>query len=263
MYSGLNRDISNEAYHSGEGLSKSDLDMIHISPLHYKTRKEQIEPPTDAMILGTAFHMAVLEPERFKRKYAQAPDIDRRTKAGKEAWAEIEAQGLTVLAAKEFERIAGMSESVMQNPIARDLIEGSIHESSAYAKINDVLCKCRPDIWHEGRGIIADLNTTMDASPKSFSKSCANFRYHVQDAWYRMVVEEATGEVPNEFVFIAVEKNPPYAVALYCLDFLAKEQGFREAMDDMSVYKKCMETGDWYGYDKAIQPLSLPRWAQD
>lgn len=69
-------------------------------------------------------------------------------------------------------------------------------------------CRCRPDYIHSS-GIIVDLKSTLDASPAAFAKSCANSRYHVQDAFYSEGFYQAAGEWPRGFVFIAVEKPRP------------------------------------------------------
>jgi hypothetical protein len=74
-------------------------------------------------------------------------------------------------------------------------------------------CKCRPD-WHSADGkIIVDVKTTEDASPGKFLRSSVlGWRYHVQAAFYMQGLP--TAEV---FLFVVVEKKPPFAVAVYSL----------------------------------------------
>ena len=62
-------------------------------------------------------------------------------------------------------------------------------------------------------------------------------------------------------IFIAVEKKPPFAVALYQLDELAALQGWVDAREDLRRYKAAKDTGKWGGYSPRIETLSLPRWA--
>ena len=54
--------------------------------------------------------------------------------------------------------------------------------------------------------LIIDLKSTVDASPKGFQRSVANYRYHVQSSHYLDVVEMATG-THLKLGFIAVEKQ--------------------------------------------------------
>lgn len=260
---GIYPDLANEMYHSEPGISKSNLDAIHRSPAHFLASLEQPDEPTEAMMLGTAFHAAVLEPERFLAEYAVAPDIKRTTKAGKEAFAEWQAQniGKISLSAEQMTMIKAMRESVFANPIAKKLVEMTQHEISVYADLDGVLCKCRPDGWSQSEGIMIDLKSAKDASPEGFQKAVANGRYHVQNAYYKRIVESLTGERQEAFYFLVCEKEPPFALAMYELDPLTVEIGERTAEDDLRVFRDAVERGEWNAYARTIQPLSLPRWA--
>lgn len=259
-YIGVYRNYPNELYHKAAGLSKSDLDKLHRSPAHYIAAKEHPTPPTDEMIFGTAFHTLVLQPELFEKEFT-CEQINGRTKEGKARKAEIEAAGITLITPEDMDRLKAMREAVLKNEIARSLIENTEHELSAFGSLDGTLCKCRPDIWCEKNLTIADIKTTKDAGPDAFKRAVANLRYHVQDAFYRAVWEQVTGVAADAFVFIAVEKMPPYGVALYSLDDDAKDQGQREALDDLRRYRECKDTGHWPAYPKTIEELSLPMWA--
>ena len=85
--------MTNEAYHGDTTrISKSGLDLIAKSPAHYWSRyldpNREKKEPTAAMLLGTAVHFAILEPEEFGRRYQVLPEINKRSNAGK---AEFEA----------------------------------------------------------------------------------------------------------------------------------------------------------------------------
>ena len=82
---GIYHDLSNEQYHSGPGVSKSQLDDIAESPATYIWRKNA---PVDteklqALDMGTALHCLLLEPDEFDSRFIKAPDFNRRTKDGK------------------------------------------------------------------------------------------------------------------------------------------------------------------------------------
>lgn len=260
---GIYPELSNHAYHTGPGLSKSNLDQIHRSPAHFLAAFEIHEEPTEALLMGTAFHTAVLEPERFEREYVVSPVFNRRTKDGKaaaEAWS-LENAHKTPISAEDMMIVRKMRESVMSNPISRKLIESTQHEISIYADMDGVLTKCRPDGWNASEGVLIDLKSAKDASADGFRKAVANGRYHVQDAWYRTVIEELTGERQEAFYFIACEKEPPFAMAIYQLDPITFDVGYRAAMNDLETFRRAVETGKWDAYPRQIQSLSLPRWA--
>lgn len=76
MKPGVYDNISNDDYHGGPGTSKSGLDIIHRSPMHFKAARDaraandnEPQAPTIAQSIGSAFHCIVLEPELFAKTY--------------------------------------------------------------------------------------------------------------------------------------------------------------------------------------------------
>ncbi|EKA6096924.1 exodeoxyribonuclease VIII, partial [Salmonella enterica subsp. enterica serovar Cerro] len=72
---GIYYGISNENYHAGPGVSKSQLDDIADTPALYLWRKNAPvdTTKTKTLDLGTAFHCRVLEPEEFSNRFIVAP----------------------------------------------------------------------------------------------------------------------------------------------------------------------------------------------
>lgn len=97
-------------YLHGEGVSKSQLDLIDKSPALFQWNLNAPEDPEkkSALNLGDATHALLLLPERFITEYAIGPaNTPRNTKAGKAAWEAFEAKlyGQTVLSADEGRRL--------------------------------------------------------------------------------------------------------------------------------------------------------------
>lgn len=258
--------LTNAEYHARPEVSKSGLDQVRRSPLHYWSRylnpDRAIEPPTPAMILGSALHARVLEPHLFADEYIVAPEgIDRRTKEGKLRWAdfEAEAEGRTVLKVEDAAQIEAMAAAVHRHPAASLVLRlpGKCEQSYFWKdEASGEQCKCRPD-WHsDDRRIIADVKTTEDASPKGFAKSVIKYRYHVQAAFY------SQGIGAEQFLFIAVEKKPPYAVAVYATPPELIERGQSESAEDLRLLATCRATNKWPGYGDEIQALTLPAWLE-
>ena len=69
-------------------LSKSRLDLLRKAPVLYKHKyidgTLQKDEDSPALIMGKAVHCRILEPQEFGKRYTIAPQIDRRTKEGKE-----------------------------------------------------------------------------------------------------------------------------------------------------------------------------------
>ncbi len=258
---GLHPNLSQTEYRGLDAIGKSDLDLIAKSPAHFKCA---VREETAAMSLGSAVHCAVLEPDRFAVEYVGAPDCDKRTRKGKEQWDAFEADnaGKTVLTHDDAVLCTSIAESVRSHPRVAQFLSAGQPEVSALWLDSEFQARCRARYdWLTPDGWILDLKTTQDASPAGFAKSCANFRYHVQNAWYLDAYQAASADLPAGFVFVAVEKTPPYAVALYELDGEAADYGRRLARRDLARYATARDLDVWPGYPDEIQPLSLPRWA--
>lgn len=265
-------ECTNDAYHRGPGVSKSHLDAIaNVSPLHYWAK--YIDPnrvraePTPAVIMGSAVHSAVLEPDLFPSEYVMAPQgINKRTNAGKAEYAafEEENKGKTVLDAEDFATCLSVRDAVYRHPVARGLLTGGKAEQSFYAidKETGELMKCRTDYMHDSGAMIVDLKTTEDASPSGFGKSAANFRYPIQTSWYNGVLDAAFGEHPADWVFLALEKKPPHAIGIY---FTTPEQLIDSHMAARRDFLRIVEhrrSGHWPDYGHVPMPLALPAWSK-
>jgi len=275
MKSGIYSDISNDEYHKGPGISKSGLDIIARSPLHYwgayldpnkEPRKE-----TPAMAFGTAIHTAILEPETYDARYTVMPDgLDRRTKIGKEQYEayilQSQTDGTTLIGSGEHAKVMKVAEQARDHPLARRLLETGKAEQSVYWTDPEtgILCKARPDwlIDPNPNCAILDVKSTQDASPEGFMKSAFNYRYHVQAAWYLDGLEAATGWKPDAFMFLALEKDAPFASAFYYASDAMIDVGRREYRKALNTYAACLESGKWPGYSSQLQALELPRWAE-
>lgn len=238
---GLISGMPNDVYHNvPDSISKSGLDLINRSPAHYFYAQKK--EPTRAMQLGTALHTAILEPDVFSRHYMLLREVsDRRSSIYKEA---VKTHGAdNVLTGPEADAVAGMQESVYANDKARRLIQGCEHkEISVFATCpaTGLNIRCRFDgLSLEGNYAI-DLKTTRDARPDEFSKSIYNYRYHVQDAFYRYVFLCATGIELGRFEFIAVENEIPHATMIYQLDDISRAIGESGFKSDLSVVKECL-----------------------
>jgi exodeoxyribonuclease VIII len=262
--------MENADYHRHSAVSKSHLDQIAKSPLHYWARyldPNRVTPePTPAMAIGSAVHTHVLELDQWDARYVTAPEgINRRTNAGKAEWEafEVASTGRTVLAKADAELVMRMGHSVFAHPAAAMLLAmpGKAETTHMWTdQATGLRCKCRPDWLTNDGSLIVDLKTTEDASPMGFRKSIANWRYHVQASWYLDGLEHATGKRPDQFIFICVEKKPPFACAVYAADAEMIQIGAETAARDLDVLATCKAAAAWPGYSDQIETINLPPW---
>ena len=262
--------MENADYHRHWAVSKSGLDQIAKSPLHYWARfldPDRVWPePTPAMRLGTALHTHVLELSKWDDQIAVAPsDINRRTKEGREQWAAFEAAAKrkTVITADDAAQVMAMGRAVMRHPAAAMLLglPGKAETTHMWTDASTGLeCKCRPDWLTDDGSIVVDLKTTKAASIQGFKRSIADYRYHVQAGWYLHGIEQATARRPDQFIFICVETTAPYAVAVYAADAEMIERGHDQAMRDLAKLAVCKAADHWPSYSDQIETISLPGW---
>lgn len=269
--------ITAENYHTETThISKSGLDKINITPSHYyhyylnpkrfliEEKKESID-----LFIGRVFHCALLEPQEYtKRYFILDKKIDRRTKEGKEMWFRYmkAAKGKELVKKEIHEKVMWMLQSVRRNPIAKKLFMNGTAEEihTAICPQTGVACKIRTD-WRTNDNIIVDLKSALDASCvtngldnetneiyKGFPKHFFNFRYDVQDAFYSDIFTHHTGNPPKAFVFVAVEKTPPFEVGLFYLSESDKNNARDKYLDNLNTYKICKKNNSWPGYPKEI-----------
>ena len=255
-------------YHNNTAyIGKSGLDLIARSPAHYWARyldpNRVRKPDTPAQAFGSLVHAAILEPHKVEKLYVVAPDLNKNSNAYKD-WKATHA-GLLIVDADDMQTALQMRDAVMSNARARQLLElGGITEEPIYARDPEtgVLVKIKPDRYIPSHRIILDLKTTTDARPHAFAKSVAEYRYHVQDAFYTDVAAWA-GDAVDWFFFIALEKEPPYGVAVYQLDSDATDKGRALYRENLNTYAACLRNNDWHAYKQGDEDLvlSLPKWA--
>lgn len=274
--------ITNRDYHAHPAVSKSHLDLVARSPRHYWQRylnPEAVPPePTPAMVVGSAVHTRVLEPERYQLEYLVEPsDAPKRPTATQrnaakpspatieaiQFWDAFDAQAAkkTILTREQDALAAAVAAAVWEHPAAALVLgkPGKVEQSYFWTdEATGERCKCRPD-WHSDcRRLVVDLKTTEDASPAAFARSIHKFRYHVQANWYQRPFPEA-----EQFVFIAVEKSPPYLCAVYVATPEMIAAGGRVADRDLTRLAECRAADEWPGYSDVIMPIDLPRWSDD
>jgi len=280
---GRHENVPSDVYHSWPSLNSSKLGLLLRSPAHLKASLDFPEEPTPAMIYGEAIHYAVLQPELLEEHYCgekpakpSGKEYDRRTKEGKENYGAWQRNVLdpwvaanankTQLPPLEYSRLPEIRAAIEATPAAKHVLGLGKAESSFVWKdpTTGILCRCRPDVCGEGRNLLVDLKSTRDARPEAFAKAVANFGYYRQAAWYLDGVNAVLGAgTVTEFVFVVVEKTPPYGVGVYVLEPEDVERG--RGMNRVALKRLawCQENDSWPSYGAKITPIGLPRWSRN
>lgn len=247
--------VTNAEYHANPAVSASHLHAVARSPYYYFQRYKALNRPapdqTPAMQFGSLVHMAVLEPDQLDKHFACCT-----TRKGSNNYHKLIEQGIEPIKQSTWDQALELSDAVRRHPAAKQLLSKGHAELSLWWRddATGLDCKCRPDWWTDD-DIIVDLKTTKDASPRGFGRSVHTFRYHVQQMHY------LSGTKAKRFVFIAVEKDYPYQVAVYELNSEAVDIGEALRERDMRRLQLCQDCGEWPGYGDEITALSMPKYA--
>lgn len=259
-------DMSNEDYHGDRtAVSSSGLKQILVSPAHFQAYLTGQRVETNALSFGTAIHTALLEPDLFAQQYVVAPSVDRRTKEGKQAWAEFQATlaGKSVVTENELKMIKGMAAQIAGHKMAAELLKVGQPEQSIFwtDRETGIRCKVRPDSLSPYA--VLDVKSTESAHRLDFPRSCVRYDYDLSAAMYQEGVREYTGET-RDFVFLAVEKSEPNLCALYKASDEMLASGRAKFRTALRVLAECRASDRWPGYqpDGDFELVEWPRYAR-
>lgn len=254
-------------YKAIDALNSSKLNDFAppYSPFYCNWRMNNPKVPTTPMIKGSALHSAILEPETLWDNWALAPDVDKRTKAGKEEYAAFlrTSAGKSVIDEEDMLDVERMRDSILAHPYARATFD--CRNATELTGIwtdeeTGLLCKLRADAVCDRNGILIDIKTTNSIDAEDFAKTVWNFGYWRQIPYYLHGMAEL-GRVYDSVAIIAVESAAPFECAVFELDPEDIERGWQSCRALMNQYQKCRESGLWpsRSEDRAAT-IKLPRW---
>lgn len=251
-------EISNEDYHACRShLSHSGMIKLLRSPAHYLAYLTKEED--DSINPYSAYHAAVLEPDRFEKEFIAYPG--RRQGKAWEAFQEANAS-LSILNMQEMTTAIGIRDAVkaydeipLWSMLRASETEKSIFWYDAELGVN---LSIRADALHPN--VIFDLKGIDDARPDRTIRQIVKMEYDLQAALYVRGVEAYLGRrLP--FVFGFVEDKAPHGVWLQTAGQSILANGERKVRRAAAAFKRLQETGDWHGYQKASTVIELPHWA--
>jgi hypothetical protein len=247
-----------------DALHATALKDMLVSPLLYDWRRRNKREDTDTLRVGRAAHTAILEPDRFLLEYTvwrNHSDGKTRKRQGA-AWDEFKAanRDKTILTESQYGDALAMRDAVRAHAAARRLLdergkcELTIHWTHARTGMP---CVSRLDYLCSA---IVDLKTTRNTAPAKFAADCARFGYDLQAGFYGDAAAVAgLGALP--FKFLAVQKVPPYDVAVFNVPEDVMTVGRAKYEDAIDKVIACRESKSWPGASPDEEELRLPAWA--
>lgn len=216
---------------------------------------------TDATILGTAAHAAILTPDLFAASYDVKPEgMTFASKEGK-AWRDDPARaGKRIIDAKTAATVACIRAAFQAKRPAALSLEGATVEHSVLWSCPEsgLALKGRPD-WYDDE-YVYDLKVTRDAGPQ------LAYRAYVA-GWMHQLAHNRSGLHANGLSaikagrIVAIQPTAPHYV--WCvevkestLDVLALENE-----NTTKAMAKCEATGEWPGTPDEWTRVEMPAFA--
>lgn len=224
---GIYRNMPDEDYRALPYMSQSDLKKAILGG-------SDIDPAIAEF--GTAFHMGILEPERFA-KCIYETSHRRNSKGWAKEREELGKHAITFPPGKLKklrEMAAGVNHHQGIQPLRTLANEDrSQCEVTVVAELEGVMCKCRIDQVHER--FLLDWKTTSCQSSDDFVDRIVKYYYDVQAWWYSKLWETVTGE-HKPLVFVCVGNIPPFPCWITKPADLHLDYGERTALSWLDQY---------------------------
>lgn len=247
-----------EAYHANHAIGSGDVRAFIRSPQLYADTRSGIFPrETPAMLFGTASHLALLQPDLFRKDCVRKPDgMNFATKEGK-AWRDEQAGRIIV----PFDKWAALERMHERMPTEIRAIMGKCdREVTVRRELDGLQVQCRFDLWSKDRSAAYDLKSV--ASIESAERSIWKLRYDVQERWYTLLGQLEVGKRPS-FRFIFTETSPPHRWRIVELDLDYKMTADADLDRAFIGIRERIKSGDWSDPEDIHEMVSPPKWLAD
>jgi hypothetical protein len=265
----------------------STLDWGIASMAHLKAAIDGrlVREDTDALVYGRAFHLRMLEPERYSQIVRVKGPCESVVKSGPRKGECCGAAGrgmadghwlcgvhggddaglldgfeyITTADAATIERAC---EAVKSRKIDALRRAPGQFEVAVIGDLFGVPCKAKLDKWIPNPATIVDLKKV--AAPKSprevkigaekFARCIDTYGYGMRAAFYCDLVQSVVGTLPRWY-WLVVEDGEPFTPAVYRASDDTLAAGRNEYSRLLTDYQMCMESGVWSG--PADDPVEL------
>lgn len=258
-------------YNQAEGIRRSDLWKMEDSPEKFRWFLDHPVEQTPAMAFGSACHKYILEKDSFGDEYAVAPQVDKRTKAGKEEWEQFCAEnaGKTIIGWDDLTTMTEMHEALTYCPLASKLLFGKGETETPYFWTDPDTgekCKVKLDrlVKYNRRWYVVDYKTAQCAETNRFNSEIFKLGYFMQAAMYTEGVMRAKKMKKRPgFLFVVQEKKAPYSVNVIEVSEEVIGAGDAKFHTLMDKYHACKVSDTYPGYVQNVpNDAFLPTWME-
>jgi hypothetical protein len=262
--------LQDSEYRQIQAISQSQLKRFGTSktPMHYRHDADNPRDETPSMRIGRAVDCRAFRPNDYADEFAIFSGKKRQGKA----WEEFETANAskTILNITEAERVNGCVATLTNCEDFQQCLACSKYQVAVVAKHPMFNCWAKglidifTPVFNDGNSWLFDLKTADSADATDFSRQAADLGYHVQAAWYFMLLD-LCGDPRTTFGFFVVENEAPFVLNRISIHRDSDEI----AMANRAIEKwlprllQCSQTNLWPGFTEEWKPLSFPRWVKE
>jgi hypothetical protein len=277
-----------DEYAAVDALNGSKIVHMRRSPMKYRHEIDNPSPASPAMVLGSAAHRLILEPDLVGEFAVWGLVEDQKVRRGK-VWDAFQAanEGKMIVTAAEQESMVGVAVGARRNLPLRKyvnaygttevsmfwrhphtgrrfkarldkiIVELFADGGEAVVEVHDRIKTVRKPV---AKHTIVDLKTTRDCRDFRFGPQAYQLGYVVKMAHYWEGYRTLTGIEPA-IKLGAIEDKPPFESALYNVPRELILLGLEERDNLVNRIEECEKSGIWPARQEDEQDLVMPPWA--
>lgn len=268
---GIFHNVPFDEYAKIDALNGSSIINMRKSPMYYRHRLDNPEPPTSAMKLGTAVHRMILEPDTVgdiavwggvPEHFTEKKNLRPRNGKDWDAFGAEHSDKL-IVTKPECDAMVGMAIAARKNPPIYKYANAKGYCEVTMVWVDPVSgrkFKGRIDKLIPKGQVIFDLKTTRDCSKYKFGSHSYSLGYHIKMALYWNGYKTLMGEEPK-LVLGAIESKKPHECAVYRLTTDVILQGLDDLDALLRKLTTCEQTGEWPSAEPDELELTMPSYA--
>ena len=228
----------------GFALGVREMSVFFKAPHDYaRRRKQALLRLTPDLVLGQAFHKLLLSNARDRLRISN----EVADTSGVKVVTAFRQDDITLLSPVDMWRLEHMLENFWQNAdIQKIFYNALMYKNCGGIFIEQASgCECffNADFMLPEKGLLVDVKTCLDTSPKAIKKEIKRFHYNWQAWWARTGASLSFEHTFNDFIFIFVGQNYPFEVVTYYVNpqMLRKTQA--ELRPFINMYGQLFEAG--------------------
>jgi hypothetical protein len=205
-----------------------------------------------ALVTGAGNKIAVIDAKDYRGGDAKA-QRDAARKAGMTPILKTKWPAVQLMAERAWEEFSS-------NPDIGPLLSSSKREATIMWQEAGIMCRCRPDFYHEVTNTMIHYKTTATSiQPSGLARFAASQGWDLIAAHYDAGARYLTGR-PSQQFFAVQEVDKPHLGVVVKLDPTFMETAHMRRDEAVNRWAKCVRSDIWPGFPRNTILLECPEW---